>query len=52
LLAVTADNAAPNDTMIEELNELLENFPGEANRGRCFDHVVNLCTKSVLRPFD
>lgn len=38
--------------MLDVLRELLVDFPGEANRGRCFDHVVNLCAKSVLRPFD
>lgn len=38
--------------MLEVLGDLLEDFPGGANRGRCFDHIVNLCAKSVLRPFD
>ncbi|KAL1937246.1 hypothetical protein VTO73DRAFT_13915 [Trametes versicolor] len=52
LLAITADNAAPNDTMMEVMGGMLPDFPGGPNRGRCFDHVVNLCAKSVLRPFD
>ncbi|GBE78938.1 hypothetical protein SCP_0201350 [Sparassis crispa] len=52
LLGVTADNASSNDTMIDELAELLEGFQGQANRSRCFDHVVNLVAKSLLRQFD
>ncbi len=52
LLAVTGDNAAPNDTMVEELAKRLDDFGGMSHRGRCFDHVVNLCAKAVLRPFD
>lgn len=38
--------------MIEELSNILEEFPGEANRSRCFTHVLNLSAKSVLRQFD
>lgn len=51
-MAITADNASPNDKMLDVLRELLVDFPGEANRGRCFDHVVNLCAKSILQLFD
>ncbi|TFK78991.1 hypothetical protein K466DRAFT_469637, partial [Polyporus arcularius HHB13444] len=52
ILGVTADNASPNDTMIDELTKLLPDFAGQDNRARCFDHIVNLCAKSVLKPFD
>ena len=52
LLSVTCDNAAPNDTMIDELAELLEEFPGVANRTRCFTHILNLVAKSVMKQFD
>ncbi len=52
ILAITADNAQPNDTMVEILGQDLPEFGGAQDRGRCFDHVVNLCAKSVLRPFD
>lgn len=38
--------------MVAKLAAELPSFPGESNRARCFDHVVNLCAKSVLRPFD
>lgn len=52
ILAMTADNATPNDTMAEVLGTTLPDFGGLKACGRCFDHVVNLCAKSVLRPFD
>ncbi len=38
--------------MIDELASLLPDFAGQDNRARCFDHIVNLCAKSVLKPFD
>jgi len=38
--------------MIEELANLLENFPGPANQTRCFTHVLNLVVKSIIRQFD
>ena len=43
---------APNDTMIDELAKLLEEFPGAANRTRCFTHILNLVTKSVMKQFN
>jgi hypothetical protein len=46
------DNASPNDTMIVELMDLLHNFPGEANRTRCFAHIINLMAKSLQWQFD
>src|ERR1700722_10294959 len=46
------DNASPNDTMVTELAKLLRDFPGEANRTRCFAHIVNLIAKSLLSQFD
>ncbi len=52
ILALTSDNAYPNDTMAETLGKSLPSFDGMNARGRCFDHIVNLCAKSVLRPFD
>jgi len=41
-----------NDTMIEELANLLDDFPGSANQTRCFMHVLNLVVKSIIRQFD
>lgn len=38
--------------MINELANLLENFPGPANQTRCFAHVLNLVVKSIIRQFD
>lgn len=32
--------------------DLLPNFPGAANRCRCFLHVVNLIAKTLLKQFD
>lgn len=34
------------------MEEIIEGFPGEANRTRCFAHIINLCAKSMLRPFE
>ena len=38
--------------MIDELSRLVENFPGESMRVRCFAHVINLVVKSILKQFD
>ena len=38
--------------MVTELAKLLHDFPGEANRTRCFAHIVNLIAKSLIRQFD
>jgi hypothetical protein len=38
--------------VIEDLIDLLPNFPGDANCTRCFAHIVNLIAKSLLRQFD
>jgi hypothetical protein len=38
--------------MIEELEVLVPAFPGEANRTRCFAHIINLVAKSVLQQYD
>jgi hypothetical protein len=38
--------------MVENLATILSDFPGEANRGRCLAHVVNLVVKIILRQFD
>lgn len=52
LLAITADNASPNDVMVDRLEDLIPSFGGAANRVRCFDHVTNLVAKSLLASFD
>jgi hypothetical protein len=38
--------------MIDELSELLDEFPGSANRTRCFTHIINLVAKSIMKQFD
>ncbi|TFK47878.1 hypothetical protein OE88DRAFT_1608415, partial [Heliocybe sulcata] len=52
ILGISCDNASNNDTMIKELPNLLPDFPGDANRVRCFLHIVNLVAKSILKLFD
>ena len=52
VLSVTCDNASANNTMIDKLSELLEEFPGSANHTRCFNHILNLVAKSVMKQFD
>jgi len=38
--------------MIAELAEILETFPGSANRTRCFTHILNLVARSIIHQFD
>jgi len=52
ILSVTCDNAPNNDTMVEHLATLVENFPGAANQTCCFTHILNLVAKSILRQFN
>jgi len=52
ILSVTCDNASCNDTMVDELADLLPSFPGKANQTRCFLHIINLVAKSIIRQFD
>ena len=46
------DNVSNNDMMIEELANLLNDFPGLANQTQCFTHVLNLVVKSIIQQFD
>ncbi|KAF5377290.1 hypothetical protein D9615_006461 [Tricholomella constricta] len=52
ILSVTCDNASPNVVMVNELEKLVEAFPGEANLTRCFNHILSLTAKTVVRQFD
>ncbi|KAF9536658.1 hypothetical protein CPC08DRAFT_613204, partial [Agrocybe pediades] len=52
ILAVVCDNASNNDSMIDELKELIEEFPSNPNCSRCFTHILNLTAKSIIRRFD
>ena len=38
--------------MIDELEELIDAFPGAANRTRCFNHILNLVGRSTVKIFD
>ena len=38
--------------MVEELDILINDFPGPANQTRCFLHILNLVVKSIIQQFD
>ncbi|KAF8172745.1 hypothetical protein BJ912DRAFT_859835 [Pholiota molesta] len=38
--------------MIDELTDLLPDFPGPSNLTRCFAHIINLVAKTAIRVFD
>ena len=38
--------------MVEELDILINDFPGAANQTRCFLHILNLVVKSIIQQFD
>lgn len=38
--------------MINELDELLENFSGAESQTRCFAHIINLIAQTIIRQFD
>jgi hypothetical protein len=40
-----ADNASNNNTLVDELGELLDGFGGSLTRVRCFAHILNLVVK-------
>ena len=45
ILAFTADNASNNNTLVDELGDLLDGFQGPLTRVRCFAHILNLVVK-------
>jgi hypothetical protein len=51
ILSVTCDNASNNDTMLENLDDLLSEY-SSLNRTRCFAHILNLVAKALLKQFD
>ncbi|KIY60751.1 hypothetical protein CYLTODRAFT_326930, partial [Cylindrobasidium torrendii FP15055 ss-10] len=51
VLSVTADSASNNTTLMEELEELLDNFGGMKFYVRCFAHTLNLTAKATLCQF-
>ncbi|KAL1759028.1 hypothetical protein FB107DRAFT_181667, partial [Schizophyllum commune] len=48
---ITGDNASNNDVLTTELAKILAEF-NPRNRVRCFLHVVNLVSRSLLDVFD
>jgi hypothetical protein len=51
ILAITTDNVSNNNTLIDELGDLLEGFQGSLTRVRCFAHILNLVVKVGVVPF-
>jgi hypothetical protein len=51
ILAVNADNATSNDTQTTKLDKLDNSFNKE-NRVRCFNHIIQLSAKALLKPFN
>ena len=49
---MTCDNASNNNTIITELQDLIDDFSGPANQTWCFTHILNLVVKSIIRQFD
>ncbi|PPQ81292.1 hypothetical protein CVT26_015194 [Gymnopilus dilepis] len=52
ILSITADNASNNDTMVDELADILDDFPGAANQTRCFAHTLSISARAILKQFD
>jgi len=51
ILGFTADNASNNNTLVDELADLLDGFQGSLTRVRCFAHILNLVVKVWIRFF-
>ncbi len=51
ILAVNADNASSNDTQTTKLDQLDNTFD-KANRVRCFNHMLQLSAKALMKPFN
>jgi len=52
ILCITCDNASCNNHMVEELEFMLEDYPGEAGCARCFLHIVSIVAKTIIKQFD
>ena len=52
IVSIVCDNATSNDAMVNRLAHLLPEFEGHEDCTRCFAHVINLVTKSLLKMFD
>lgn len=52
ILGLTADNASNNNTLVDELEDLLDGFQGSVSRIRCFAHILNLVVKVSISEID
>ncbi|KAJ7883852.1 hypothetical protein B0H14DRAFT_2564624 [Mycena olivaceomarginata] len=51
ILALVADNASNNNTLVSELKYLLPSYRGSITRVRCVAHILNLVVKAILSKF-
>lgn len=49
---MTLDSASNNDRMIRVLPEKVPAFAGEASQVRCFNHVLNIVARMIVKQFD
>jgi hypothetical protein len=49
---MTTDNASPNTVMANHLSCLVPLFDGSTSLVGCFDHTVNLVSKTILKLFN
>lgn len=52
ILSITCDNASANDTMIDSLADIFDDFPSLPNWMRCFAYTLNLVAKCIMKQFD
>ncbi|KAG1768274.1 hypothetical protein EV702DRAFT_926550, partial [Suillus placidus] len=52
ILSITANNTSNNDTMIDELADMVAHFGSKNTHTRCFLHIINLVAKSLICQFD
>ena len=45
ILAFVADTVSNNNTLVDELGDLLDGFQGSLTQVRCFTHILNLMVK-------
>jgi hypothetical protein len=49
---VTTDNASSNDTMVKKIPSHIRYWEGKTNHTRCFNHIINLIAKTLLKLFE
>ena len=45
ILSLTVDNALNNNTLVDDLSDLLNRFQGSETHIHCFAHILNLVVK-------